>query len=140
MFHKRYTFVSPSADSRRALVSYWQKYVHKVLVNHLGGQSLPRKSVIGFTDCARKSKEIASLMKMLSTLSSLTHYQVCPSSYLFQFFLTLYGRSEENSSYLIISQMFNHVQLYVHWKHLLNTRICRCSYITPTDYIYCDPR
>ena len=25
---------------------------------------------------------------------------------------------------VIISQMFNHVQLYVHW-HLLDTRICR---------------
>ena len=27
------TFVSPSADSRRAVVSYWRKYVHEVLVN-----------------------------------------------------------------------------------------------------------
>ena len=29
--------------------------------------------------------------------------------------------------------MFNHVQLHVHWMHLLNTRICRytCIYITP---------
>ena len=27
------TFVSPSADSRRAVVSDWRKYVHKVLVN-----------------------------------------------------------------------------------------------------------
>ena len=25
-----------------------------------------------------------------------------------------------------ISQMFNHVQLHVHWMHLLNTRICVC--------------
>ena len=25
----------PSSDSRRAVVSYKQKYVHKVLVNHL---------------------------------------------------------------------------------------------------------
>ena len=24
-----------------------------------------------------------------------------------------------------ISQMFNHVQLHIHWMHLLNTRICR---------------
>ena len=30
-------FVSPSAFSRRAVVSYWRKYVHKVLVNRLGG-------------------------------------------------------------------------------------------------------
>ena len=36
-----------------------------------------------------------------------------------------------------ISQMFNHVQLYVHWMHLFNTRICRYAYITST-IIYCD--
>ena len=45
-----HTFVSSSADSRRAAVSYWQKYVHKVLVNPLGGLSLPRKSVVRLTD------------------------------------------------------------------------------------------
>ena len=44
------TFVSPSADSRGAVVNYWQKYVHKVLVNRLGGLSLPRKSVVRLTD------------------------------------------------------------------------------------------
>ena len=43
-------FVSPSADSRGAVVIYWRKYVHKVLVNRLGGLSLPRKSVVRFTD------------------------------------------------------------------------------------------
>ena len=32
------------------LSSYWQKYVHKVLVNRLGGLSLPRKSVVRLTD------------------------------------------------------------------------------------------
>ena len=36
-----------------------------------------------------------------------------------------------------IFQMFNHVQLYVHWMHLLNDRICRYTYITST-VIYCD--
>ena len=45
-----YTFVSPSAFSRRAVVSYWRKYVHEVLVNRLGGLSLPRKSVVRLTD------------------------------------------------------------------------------------------
>ena len=30
--------------------SYWRKYVHKVLVNRLGGLSLPRKSVVRLTD------------------------------------------------------------------------------------------
>ena len=44
------TFVSPSAFSRRAVVSYWRKYVHEVLINHLGGLSLPRKSVVRLTD------------------------------------------------------------------------------------------
>ena len=43
------TFVSPSADSRGAVVSYWRKYVHEVLVNRLGGLSLPRKSVVRLT-------------------------------------------------------------------------------------------
>ena len=38
--------MSPSADSRRAVVSYWRKYV----VNRLGGLSLPRKSVARLTD------------------------------------------------------------------------------------------
>ena len=44
-------FVSPSAGSRRAVVSYWRKYVHEVLVNRLGGLSLLRKSVVRLTDC-----------------------------------------------------------------------------------------
>ena len=33
-----------------AAVSYWRKYVHEVLVNRLGGLSLPRKSVVRLTD------------------------------------------------------------------------------------------
>ena len=45
-----HTFVSPLADSSRAVVSFWRKYVHKVLVNRLGGLSLPRKSVGKLTD------------------------------------------------------------------------------------------
>ena len=36
--------------SRRAVVSYWRKHVHEVLVNRLGGLSLPRKSVVRLTD------------------------------------------------------------------------------------------
>ena len=46
----QHTFVSPSAFSRRAVVSYWRQYVHEVLVNRLGGLSLPRKSVVRLTD------------------------------------------------------------------------------------------
>ena len=45
-----HTCISPSAFSRRAVVSYWRKYVHEVLVNRLGGLSLPRKSVVRLTD------------------------------------------------------------------------------------------
>ena len=41
-----HTFVFPSTDSRRAVVSYWRKYVQEVLVNRLGGLSLPRKNVV----------------------------------------------------------------------------------------------
>ena len=47
---KCHTFVSPFADSRGAVVSYWRKYVQEVLVNHLGGLSLPRKHVVRLTD------------------------------------------------------------------------------------------
>ena len=58
------TFVSPFAFSRRAVVSYWRKYVLEVLVNRLGrSKSLPRKSVVRLTDrpdmtdvfCGRKT-------------------------------------------------------------------------------------
>ena len=34
----------------RAVVSYWRKNVHEVLINRLGGLSLPRKSVVRLTD------------------------------------------------------------------------------------------
>ena len=40
------TFVSPC---REAVVSYWRN-VHEVLVNRLGGLSMPRKSVVRLTD------------------------------------------------------------------------------------------
>ena len=36
------TFVSPSTNSRRAVVSYWRKYVHE-------GLSLSRKSLVSLT-------------------------------------------------------------------------------------------
>ena len=44
------TFLSPSTGSRRAVVSYWRKYVHLLPVNPLGGLSLPRNSVVRLTD------------------------------------------------------------------------------------------
>ena len=43
-------FISSSADSRRAVVSYRRKYMHEVLVNCLGDLSLSRKSVFRLTD------------------------------------------------------------------------------------------
>ena len=43
------SFLLP-ADSRGAVVSYWRKHVHEVLVNRLGGLSLPGKSVVRLTD------------------------------------------------------------------------------------------
>ena len=46
----QHTIVSPSTFSRRAAVNYWRKYVHEVLINRLGGLSLPRKSVVRLTD------------------------------------------------------------------------------------------
>ena len=45
-------FVSLSTDPRRAVVSYWRKYVHEKLVNRLGGLSLPKKSVVRLSDRA----------------------------------------------------------------------------------------
>ena len=53
-----HTSVSPSTDSRRAVVIYWQKYVHKVLINRLGGLSLPRKSVVRLTDCPNMTSAV----------------------------------------------------------------------------------
>ena len=35
---------------KKVVVSFWRKYVHEVLVDRLGGLSLPMKSVVRFTD------------------------------------------------------------------------------------------
>ena len=51
--HETLPFIRVNVEalfSRRAVVSYWRKYVHEVLVNRLGGLSLPRKSVVRLTD------------------------------------------------------------------------------------------
>ena len=45
-----YCCFSTSADSRGVVVSYWRNYVHEVLVNRLGGLSLPRKGEVRLTD------------------------------------------------------------------------------------------
>ena len=51
--HEKFsTIISlPSADSRRAIASYWRNNGHLVLVNWIGG--LPRNSVARLTDRAR---------------------------------------------------------------------------------------
>ena len=41
---RAHSLVSPSADSRRAVASYWRNNVHLVLVNRLGNLSLPGNS------------------------------------------------------------------------------------------------
>ena len=35
---------------KKAVVSFWRKYVHEVLINRLGRLSMPRKSVVRLTD------------------------------------------------------------------------------------------
>ena len=42
--------ILPLQTIRRAVVSYWQKYVHLV-INGLGSLSLPRNIVSKLTDC-----------------------------------------------------------------------------------------
>ena len=44
------TYFPFSADSRGAVVSYWRKNVHEVLVYRLGGLSMPRKTAVMLTD------------------------------------------------------------------------------------------
>ena len=57
-----------------------------------------------------------------------------PSNYLFHSFSPC---KVDQKKTVAISQIFNQVQLYIHWMHLLNTRIGRYTYITHT-VIYCD--
>ena len=58
----------PTTDSSRAVVSYWWKAVHQVLVIHLG-LSLSRKSVARLTDCLDMNRDV----KQHSNKQSLTH-------------------------------------------------------------------
>ena len=56
-------FRHPSFDSRRAVVCYWRKYVHEVLVNRLGGLSLPRKCVVRLTDVPDMTLDAGNKLK-----------------------------------------------------------------------------
>ena len=57
----------PTADSRRAVFSYWRKDVQEVLVNRLGGLSLPRKSVVRLTDCPDMTLDVYRGRKTTTT-------------------------------------------------------------------------
>ena len=72
----QHTFVSPSAFSRRAVVSYWRKYVHEVLVNRLGGLSLPRKSVVRLTDRAEMTLDVYSGRKTTMQQQQLSSFSL----------------------------------------------------------------
>ena len=64
-----HTFVSHAADARRTFVSYWQKYLHLVRANCLGGLSLLRNSVVRLTDCPDMTIAVYSEHKTTSEAS-----------------------------------------------------------------------
>ena len=73
-----FRFVSPSTFLRRANVSYWRKCVHEVLVNRLGGLSLPRKSVVRLTDRPDMTLDVYRVRKTTmqqQQIQSLTPYE-----------------------------------------------------------------
>ena len=85
----QHTFVSPSAFSRRAVVSYWRKYVHEVLVNRLGGLSLPRKSVVRLTDRPDMTLDVyrgrkTTMQQQCNILNMLTSQIKCYNVTVFQ--------------------------------------------------------
>ena len=55
-----------------AAVSYWQKYVHEVLVNRLGGLCLPRNCVVRITDCPDMTIDVYCGRKTTTQLQPLT--------------------------------------------------------------------
>ena len=96
-----HTFVSPSADSRRAVVSYWRKCVHEVLGKRLEGISLPRKSVVRLTDppdmaidvyCGRQTT--TQLQQLYRPIHSFTPWgrPDSPSSQLLFIYLLIYEK------------------------------------------------
>ena len=62
MKKKFYGHSPASADSRRAVVSYWRKNVHLVLVNCLGG--LPKYNVVRVTDSVQN--DLKCIVKQIS--------------------------------------------------------------------------
>ena len=80
----QHTFVSPSAFSKRVVVSYWRKYVHEVLVNRLGGLSLPRKSAVSLTDHPDMTLDVYSGRKTTMQQKNLQHEAVQMSTHSIQ--------------------------------------------------------
>ena len=86
--------LSPSAGSRRAVVSYWRKYVHEVLVNRLGGLSLPRKRVVRLTDCPDMTFAVYRGRKTPTKQQQRTINNDCVTNYYFVTYTNnLYGIS-----------------------------------------------
>ena len=81
----------------------------------------------------RKSKEIALLMKMRPTLKVSYHITKCVLAIIYS---NSFSHCKVDKKKIVaISQMFNHVQLHVHCKHLLNIRICRYTYSINTTVL-----
>ena len=76
--------------------------------------------------CARKSKEIASIMKMRSTPKVSKCIRKCVLAIIYSNSFSHCKVDQKKT--VAISQMFSHVQLHLHWMHLLNDRICRYTY------------
>ena len=77
-------------------------------------------------------------MKMHSTLKVLECITKCVLAIIYSNSFSLCKVGQKKT--VAISQMFNHVQLHVHWMHLLSTRICRYTlqykyYITLTKTV-----
>ena len=63
----------------------------------------------------------------LNSKDFLMHYKVHPNSF------SHYKVDQKKT--VAISQMYNHVQLHVHWMHLLINRICRYTYSINTTLL-----
>ena len=63
---------------RRAVVSYWRKYVHEALVHRLGGLSLPRKSVVRLTDRPDMMLDVYRGCK--TTIQQIQHAKIQPKT------------------------------------------------------------
>ena len=89
--------------------------MHEVLVNCLGGLSLPSKSVVRLTDRPDMTLDVYRGRK--TTMQQQQLAIICSNSF-------SYCKVDQKKT-VAISQMFNHVQLRINWMHLLDTRIYR---------------